>query len=179
MRANMGSGAVQLLSSRVSLDDPLAPGSVVEYANDVAIARSGIVYFTDSAEGISPVRNAAGFWDTMQAYLLTLFNVRGTALEPASACHPTLVRPSIVLCVMLCAASFTCLRVAPSIQQKKRAPCMHPGTAGKSSRGLTYESACAAGCTHRAAAVVQPGDARDARGRAAHLVCQRRCAEQG
>ena len=76
MRADMGSGAVELLASRVSLDDPIAPGSTIDYANDVAVARSGIVYFTDSVHGIAPVMNAAGFWDTMQAYLLTLFHVR-------------------------------------------------------------------------------------------------------
>jgi sugar lactone lactonase YvrE len=77
VRLDMDSGAVELLTSRVSADDPIDPGSAVDYANDVAVARSGIVYFTDSAAGISPVKNAAGFWDTMQAYMLVLFHVRG------------------------------------------------------------------------------------------------------
>ena len=72
----MESGRVELLTARVSADDLLAPNSSIDYANDVAIAKSGIIYFTDSARGIIPVRNAEGFWDTMQAYMLTLYHVR-------------------------------------------------------------------------------------------------------
>ena len=64
---------VVLLTSRVSSDDPLDPGSTIDYINDIAVASSGIVYFTDSVQGIMPRRNREGFWDTMEAYLLTLF----------------------------------------------------------------------------------------------------------
>lgn len=76
MRADLGSGRVEMLTARVSADDLLAPNSSIDYANDVAVAKSGLIYFTDSARGVIPVRNAEGFWDTMQAYMLTLYHVR-------------------------------------------------------------------------------------------------------
>ena len=66
---------VVLLTSRVSSDDPLDPDSTIDYINDVAVASNGIVYFTDSVQGIMPRRNYQGFWDTMEAYMLTLFQV--------------------------------------------------------------------------------------------------------
>ncbi len=69
---------VVLLTSRVSPDDPLDPDSTIDYINDVAVASDGIIYFTDSVQGIMPRRNAYGFWDTMEAYMLTLFQVRCT-----------------------------------------------------------------------------------------------------
>lgn len=70
-----GSGKVDILTARVSADDPVAPGSSIDYINDVAVASNGIIYFTDSVQGISPAKNSEGFWDTMAAYTLTLFNV--------------------------------------------------------------------------------------------------------
>ena len=70
-----GSRKVVLLTSRVSPDDPLDPDSTIDYINDVTVASDGIIYFTDSVQGIMPRRNAQGFWDTMEAYLLTLFQV--------------------------------------------------------------------------------------------------------
>ncbi|CAL5229353.1 g12664 [Coccomyxa viridis] len=79
---NSGSGLVMLekdskkvvlLTSRVSADDPLDPDSTIDYINDVVAASDGIIYFTDSVQGIMPRRNAYGFWDTMEAYMLTLF----------------------------------------------------------------------------------------------------------
>jgi hypothetical protein len=69
------SGKVVLLTARVSADDRVAPGSSIDYINDVAVASNGIVYFTDSVRGITPAKNAEGFWDTMAAYTLSLFNV--------------------------------------------------------------------------------------------------------
>lgn len=71
-----GSNKVVLLTSRVSADDPLDPESPIDYANDVTVASNGIIYFTDSVQGIMPRRNWMGFWDTMEAYMLTLFQVR-------------------------------------------------------------------------------------------------------
>lgn len=67
---------VVMLTSRVSADDPLAPSSSIDYINDVAIASNGIIYFSDSARGVTPAKNAQGFWDTMEAYILTLAVVR-------------------------------------------------------------------------------------------------------
>lgn len=69
---------VVLLTARVSADDPVAPGSAIYYANDVAVASNGIIYFTDSVAGIMPVMNAQGYWDTMAAFMLSLFNGRAT-----------------------------------------------------------------------------------------------------
>ncbi len=71
---------VVLLTARVSADDPVAPGSTIDYINDVAIASNGIIYFTDSVDGIMPVKNAQGFWDTMAAFMLSLFNVSATPI---------------------------------------------------------------------------------------------------
>ncbi|CAK0787144.1 hypothetical protein CVIRNUC_010360 [Coccomyxa viridis] len=68
-----GSKKVVLLTSRVSSDDPIDPDSTIDYINDVTVASDGIIYFTDSVQGIMPRRNRQGFWDTMEAYLLTLF----------------------------------------------------------------------------------------------------------
>lgn len=69
------SGKVVLLTARVSANDPVAPSSAIDYANDVAVASNGIIYFTDSVAGIMPARNARGYWDTMAAFMLSLFNV--------------------------------------------------------------------------------------------------------
>ena len=70
-----GSKKVVLLTSRVSSDDPIDPDSTIDYINDVTVASDGIIYFTDSVQGIMPRRNRQGFWDTMEAYMLTLFQV--------------------------------------------------------------------------------------------------------
>ena len=73
-----GSKKVVLLTSRVSPDDPLDPDSTIDYINDVTVASNGLIYFTDSVQGIMPRRNHQGFWDTMEAYMLTLFQVSST-----------------------------------------------------------------------------------------------------
>lgn len=63
--------AVTVAASAVSLRDPVAPGSPILYANDLDVAPDGTVYFTDSTP-YGPARNRAGFWDTMEAYTLSL-----------------------------------------------------------------------------------------------------------
>ncbi len=85
---------VVLLTSRVSADDPLDPDSTIDYINDVVVASDGIIYFTDSVQGIMPRRNAYGFWDTMEAYMLTLFQV-------CCACHSAKVQSSRLVVVLL------------------------------------------------------------------------------
>ena len=77
-----GSKKVVLLTSRVSSDDPIDPDSTIDYINDVTVASDGIIYFTDSVQGIMPRRNKQGFWDTMEAYLLTLFQVGKNLVSP-------------------------------------------------------------------------------------------------
>jgi hypothetical protein len=88
---------VVLLTDKVSADDPLAPDTTIDYINDVAIASNGIIYFSDSTQGITPAKNAEGFWDTMQAYKLSLFNVR--------VAHPTPFPPRVCACCMALAAT--------------------------------------------------------------------------
>ena len=73
-------GKVVILTSQVSDDSPKAPGSVINYANDVDIAKDGTVYFTTSVD-IPVVPNVLGFWDTFAVFSLTMLQVcttRGT-----------------------------------------------------------------------------------------------------
>ena len=51
----------------------------IRYANDLAVTKDGIIYFTDSTS-ISPAINAQGFYDTMASFILSFFQVR----------HPTM-----------------------------------------------------------------------------------------
>jgi len=63
---------VILLTSAVSRNEKSNLHSSILYANDLDVAHgTGVVYFTDSA-AIPPLRNSQGFWDTMQAYILSL-----------------------------------------------------------------------------------------------------------
>jgi len=65
---------VLLLASEAPTDQPPAMRSPILYANDLAIAEDGSVYFSDSTD-IPPARNATGFYDTMASFMLTLFQV--------------------------------------------------------------------------------------------------------
>ncbi|WIA23563.1 hypothetical protein OEZ85_000288 [Tetradesmus obliquus] len=60
---------VTLLASRVSDSSPIDPGSEITYANDLAIAADGKIYFT-SCSDIVPARNSEGFYDTFKAWTL-------------------------------------------------------------------------------------------------------------
>lgn len=55
-RLDPASGALETLANRVSDDSPLAPGSVVTYANDLDVSPAGDVYFSDSSD-IPPALN--------------------------------------------------------------------------------------------------------------------------
>ena len=68
-------GKVIILASQVSDDSPKAPGSVINYANDVDIAEDGTVYFTTSSD-IPVVPNKLGFWDTFAVFSLTMLQVQ-------------------------------------------------------------------------------------------------------
>ncbi len=82
----MGQGLVKLeaetkryeiLATRVSEGSGIDPGTPLNYVNDLDIShRDGTVYFTDSG-GLSPIKNRAGFWDTMAGFLLVTFQVQG------------------------------------------------------------------------------------------------------
>ncbi len=94
MKLELPSRRVVLLTSRVDDADDLQPGTDIHYANDLDIAPDGIIYFTDSAHGVWPVRSRLGYWDTMQAYLLVTFQARprsGLQAGPrACPAHPHL-----------------------------------------------------------------------------------------
>ena len=71
---------VVILASQVSDDSPKAPGSVINYANDLDIAQDGKVDFTTSCD-IPVVPNALGFWDTFAVFSLTMLQVQSSALS--------------------------------------------------------------------------------------------------
>lgn len=68
------SGAVTLLTTHVSDNSPLDPGSEITYANDLAIASDGTIYFTSCTDIVPPL-NQLGFYDTYRAWFLGLMQV--------------------------------------------------------------------------------------------------------
>ncbi|WIA19498.1 hypothetical protein OEZ85_004109 [Tetradesmus obliquus] len=62
---------ITLLASHVSASSPTDPGSPITYANDLAIASDGSIYFT-SCTDIVPQLNQQGFYDTYRAWFLSL-----------------------------------------------------------------------------------------------------------
>jgi sugar lactone lactonase YvrE len=66
---------VTLLASRVSDSSAIDPGSEITYANDLAIASDGKIYFT-SCSDIVPAVNKEGFYDTFKAWTLGMAQVR-------------------------------------------------------------------------------------------------------
>lgn len=76
VKVGVASKTLTLLTSRVDDADARAPGTTIDYANDPDIAPDGKVYFSDSAHGVFPVRNRFGYFDTMQAYMLAMFQAR-------------------------------------------------------------------------------------------------------
>eukprot|EP00891_Asterochloris_glomerata_P003773 jgi/Astpho2/3773/e_gw1.00060.44.1_t len=68
---NADSQQVTLLTSRVSSTSPLAPSTLINYANDLTIAADGTIYFTDSS-AIHVKRHEQGYWDTYNSYFLTM-----------------------------------------------------------------------------------------------------------
>lgn len=67
-------GQVVTLASEAPLGKTGGELKPIHYANDLAIASDGTVYFTDSTE-IPPAINPAGFYDTMASFLLSAFQV--------------------------------------------------------------------------------------------------------
>lgn len=67
---------ITLLATHVSQSSPIDPGSEITYANDLAIASDGTVYFT-SCTDIVPALNRLGFYDTFRAWFLGLMQVGG------------------------------------------------------------------------------------------------------
>ena len=74
LKYDYSNGQVTVLANRVSSSSPLDPGSEVTYANDLAIALDGKVYFT-SCSDIVPSKNSQGFYDTFRAWSLDLAQV--------------------------------------------------------------------------------------------------------
>ena len=67
-KLDMESLEITLLATEAPTDAPEGQRRPIRYANDLAIASDGSIYFTDSAD-IGPALNAAGFYDTMIGYL--------------------------------------------------------------------------------------------------------------
>jgi len=65
---------VTILANRVSLRSPLDPGSEITYANDLAVASDGKIYFT-SCSDITPMKNSQGYYDTFRAWMMGLAQV--------------------------------------------------------------------------------------------------------
>eukprot|EP00878_Enallax_costatus_P006815 GHUV01007143.1.p1 GENE.GHUV01007143.1~~GHUV01007143.1.p1 ORF type:complete len:316 (+),score=46.82 GHUV01007143.1:490-1437(+) len=65
------SGAITLVATHVSDTSPLDPGSEITYANDLAIASDGTIYFTSCTDIVPPL-NQLGFYDTYRAWFLGL-----------------------------------------------------------------------------------------------------------
>jgi sugar lactone lactonase YvrE len=78
LKLHSGSGMLEVLATHVSPDSPLHPGTPITYANDLAVAPDGAIYFT-SCSNVVPARNAKGFWDTFRAWQLDLAQVSGLA----------------------------------------------------------------------------------------------------
>ncbi|GIL73771.1 hypothetical protein Vretimale_5363 [Volvox reticuliferus] len=74
LKLEKGTRRLELLTSRVSPDAPVNPGSIVTYVNALDIASDGTIYFSASQDipvGLSPDKPA--FYDTLRSYLLGLY----------------------------------------------------------------------------------------------------------
>lgn len=72
---DMTTGKVTLLASEAPVDEAGSKTRPIHYANDLAIASDGSVLFTDSTD-IPPAINAAGYYDTMQSFVLAFLQAR-------------------------------------------------------------------------------------------------------
>lgn len=89
-KLDMESLEITLLAIEAPTDAPEGQRRPIRYANDLAIASDGSIYFTDSAD-IGPALNAAGFYDTMIGYLqirAQVWLLPGPILWPASGTAP-------------------------------------------------------------------------------------------
>ena len=68
------SGDISILATHVSDTSSLDPGSEITYANDLAIASDGMIYFTSCTDIVPPL-NQLGFYDTYRAWFLGLMQV--------------------------------------------------------------------------------------------------------
>eukprot|EP00882_Tetradesmus_deserticola_P017309 GHRQ01018540.1.p1 GENE.GHRQ01018540.1~~GHRQ01018540.1.p1 ORF type:complete len:145 (+),score=31.90 GHRQ01018540.1:276-710(+) len=78
---------ITLLTTHVSASSPIDPGSQITYANDLAIASDGTIYFTSSTD-IVPQLNQHGYYDTYRAWLLSMMQVRRRQRQQRLACMP-------------------------------------------------------------------------------------------
>ncbi|KAG2446511.1 hypothetical protein HYH02_008502 [Chlamydomonas schloesseri] len=98
LRLDRASGAVEVLTSRVSPDSAQDPGSPLAYVNDLDVDNeSGAIYFSDSQSiPVYPDRETGTFYDTFQSYLLGFIggNVAGRLCryDPATRRTEVLLR---------------------------------------------------------------------------------------
>ena len=67
-------GKLVLLSSEAPVSQGGTQLAPIQYADDLAFASDGAIYFTDASE-IPPGYNSKGFYDTMASYILDVFQV--------------------------------------------------------------------------------------------------------
>ncbi len=77
VRVELATGAVTILSNWVGRAGGAGGGAPVHYANDLDVARDGVVYFSSSTSMPVTLNARLGFYDTMRAYTLNL--LRGDA----------------------------------------------------------------------------------------------------
>jgi hypothetical protein len=71
------SGKLVLLATEAPSEIVGGQVTPIRYANDLAIAGDGSIYFSDSTV-IPPAINAEGFYDTMASFILAFFEVTST-----------------------------------------------------------------------------------------------------
>lgn len=91
IKYDYSSGDITILATHVSNSSLLDPGSEITYANDLAVAPDGTIYFTSCTDIIPPL-NHLGFYDTYRAWFLGLMQVMGT-------CYCLMLAPSSCLCI--------------------------------------------------------------------------------
>ena len=100
-KVEMDTQKVVLLTSVVSSDSPLDPGTVINYAEDLDIAANGTIYFTDGTsipphapdyEILPPVNlavfevHSSSFLHLLPAVLLTKFRFQSVQTQDCVAC---------------------------------------------------------------------------------------------
>ena len=62
----------------MSEDSPVAPGTTINYADDVTISSDGLIYFTDACYIAPPWRHATNTYDTLWGSVTNFMEGIGT-----------------------------------------------------------------------------------------------------
>ena len=83
---------VTVVTSRVSLGGGRGAGTPIDFANDVAVKSNGMVYFSESANGIVPAKGPDGVYDALGAASLVLWQASNADMT-CSSCPACALRP--------------------------------------------------------------------------------------